>query len=184
MIDVLLLGDNMKTDKIDKEVSQEYELTIEHLKEFVPNEGQIEAAAEVFINMAWVETVKPIVKGYQIKVLEGLQIPLSKYDKRIITNPDRSYLMSNKDFDTYARLTNEARIKAGLKVDNPDFCPLLVAESDLIDVQTTFIKTMEPLTHIKKNDLLCCKNGLERYKQYLDMMLTLISHHVDFKAVV
>jgi len=182
-----LLGDNLTEDQTDnQEVSQDNELTIEKLRDFRPDESQTEATKEVFVKMAVLEIIKPIVRGYQIKILNEMKVrPIKVFDAGtdIITNPKHAYLMSDEDFKIYLEKCNIEREKAGLYVKTSEHCPLLVAECELMEAEQRLIKAMKPLTGITQHNLLCCKNGLEKHREFLDMMLTLVSHHVDFKVI-
>jgi hypothetical protein len=141
------------------------------------NQDILDATKEVLINMAWVETVKPIVLGYQREILANHQFRvIEKYRdgsiNEVILEPDRSYLMSDTDFAVYLAECNQARINAGLKVDNDEYCPLLVAEDNLRKARRKLIDLMEPVTSVKFDMLF--NTYPDNYNKYLDLILKLV----------
>lgn len=152
-------------------------------KQFKPSPEMVQAAKNVFIAMAYTETIRPIVEGYQKKVLNFFQFKnngelkrLSKrfpeIKERVILNPKESYLLDDEDFKIYLAECNIEREKAGLKVDNPDFCPLLVAESLERDAKRCLVETMETITGIETSIL---TGHLEEYKKVVDLTLRLLA---------
>jgi hypothetical protein len=128
------------------------------------------AAKNVFMAMAFTQTIRPIVEGYQQKILNEMKPIVSAkffkmgFDKKI-TNSNDTYLMNESDFQTYLKRCNEERIKAKLHVDNEEYCPLLVAEELQRKAERLFIETMEPITHLTAEKVLCSKDGLANYKK-------------------
>jgi hypothetical protein len=139
-----------------------------------------QAAKNVFMAMAFTQTIKPIVEGYQHKILNEMQFK-DKYTGDIITNPFNDYLMSADDFNTYLRMCNYERIKAGLKVKSAEYCPLLVAEDLQRQAERVFVETMEPITHLTADKVLCSKDGLANYKKLIDLSLRLLAPYIDKK---
>lgn len=155
------------------------------MKQFQPTSEMISAAKAVFLAMAFVETVKPIVKGYQTAILEKhrflidpnlLKIDGFGDEDPVILVPERTFLMNADDFNVYIQETYEARDKAGLTVDQPDFCPLLVAEELLRKAEAALIETMKPVTKLTGDHLLCA--GLDKYEKYIDLTLRLLAPFV------
>jgi hypothetical protein len=142
---------------------------------FTPTKDMIEAAETVFKAMAYVETLKPVVTGYQEAVLKKHQF---EAEGDIVLNPDHCYLLKDTDFEIYLKEINEARVKAGLKISKEGNCPLLEAETILRDAQRVLVDTMEPVTNLDTDTVLCSKNGMENYKQLIDMILKLLSSFV------
>jgi hypothetical protein len=134
------------------------------MKKFNPTNEMIEAAKTVFMTMAYTETIKPIIaKEWTAK---GMQ-------DQIILNPDQTYLLQDSDFQVYLQETFKARDKAGLRVDNPEFCPLLVAEDLQRQAERALIEAMEPVTHLEPARLY----GDNR-KKFLDLTLKLLAPFV------
>lgn len=156
-------------------------LSKQELKNWQPTEAMITAAHNVFVTMAFEQTVKPIVEGYQKDILSFWRFKIApehvtrghKKDE-IILNPKHSYLLSDDDFKLYLAECNDARIKAGLKVDNPEHCPLLVAKHLRIIAENTLIDTMKPVTGIKTDQVYM----LEHRKQLVDLTLKLLAPFV------
>jgi hypothetical protein len=147
-----------------------------------------QAAKNLFMAMAFTETIRPIVEGYQRKIINEMKPQVNERDSKIsrlgfktITEPKHSYLMNNTDFKIYLNRCNEERIKAGLKVKNDEYCPLLVAEDLQRQAERVFVETMEPITHLTADKVLCSKDGLANYKQLIDISLRLLAPYVDNK---
>jgi hypothetical protein len=149
------------------------------MNKFTPTPEMIEAAKNVFMMMAYVDTIKPIVRGYQTRILQAHQFHIAKewtdkgHPDEIILEPDHTYLMEDSDFQVYLQETFQERDKAGLKIDNPDFCPLLVAESLLSTAENTLIDSMEPVTHLEAYRIY----GDNR-KKFIDLTLRLLAPFV------
>ena len=137
----------------------------------------IAAAKAVFSAMAFVETIKPVVEGYQRKILAEEKYA---YDEKWhgrrgityadwITEPEDSYLMADDDAQHYYQRCDEEMAKAGLRVEKKGNCPLLVAEHLLIQAKNLLIDVMEPVTGIKHEQLY--RHGLKDYDNYIDLTL-------------
>ena len=145
---------------------------------------RIKAAQTVFEAMALVETVKPIVRGYETEILKLHQWRTApEYIERgrpdqIILDPDQSDWLSDADFGVFAEECIIARKKSGLYVEREESCPLLVAEHLLLDAKHALIDIMEPVTGIKYSDLWRVKN----YDNCVDLYLNMFAPLVDSKA--
>lgn len=143
-----------------------------------PTPAMISAAMAVFQAMALVQTVEPIVKGYQRKILDHFKFKVADkwvdqgMEPEIITDPKDSYLMSEDDFKIYHAECYKEGEAAGLHVEDPDFCPLLVADYALTKAQWALCDAIEPLTKVSQNQVLC--SGLDNYKKYVDLSLKYI----------
>jgi len=162
-------------------------------KDFTPSDDMMHAAKTVFLCMAVVETVKPIVEGYQKKILAEMQAgPKAEWCEGrrglkpddLILDPERSYLLSDNDFQYYLKKCNEEREKAKLHVDNPEFCPLLVVQDNLRKAQHILIDAMQPLTGVGFDDLFKSEKGLENYEKYIDLSLKLLAPFIDSKKIL
>lgn len=140
---------------------------------FQPSSEMIEAAKTVFMAMAFVETIKPIVTKYQSEALAKLQLK-NRITGEVVLNQDHLYLVDQSEWKPYFDLCNEARVKAGLHVDNPDHCPLLVAESLLRQAQNVLIEIMEPITKISRDSIVKIKDK----EKLIDLTLKLLSSFV------
>lgn len=140
---------------------------------FVPTKDMIEAAKAVFMAKAFVETIKPIVTEYQTKVLNELKLKDARTGE-LITNPKHMYLADKSEWPKYFERINEERIKAKLHVDNPEHCPLLVAESMLRQARNLLIEVMEPITKISLDRLVL----IEHKEELVELSLKLLAPFV------
>lgn len=164
-------------------------MKIKNAKDFTPTYDMIQAVKAVFVCMAAVETIKPIVRGYQEKILAYMQAgPAEKWCQRengmkpddIILAPEQAYLLDDDDWTWYLAECNKERKKAKLHVENEEFCPLLVAENNLRKARKLLIDAMEPLTGIKFDDLFT--DFPNNYNKYIDLSLRLLVSFLDPKA--
>jgi len=152
---------------------------------FTPNDitpEMIKAAEMIFAAKAFVETIKPVVIGYQEKILKKHKFrqaaEWSEYNDRIqlpdvITRVQDAFLMSDEDFKIYPAECNEERKKAGLKVEKEEHCPLCVAEHILSQAESHLIDLFTPLTGISDY-----KIWGDNRKKYLDLTLKLLAPFV------
>lgn len=151
---------------------------------FKPSTDMIHAAESVFMCMAIVETIKPVVTGYQRAILKKHQFPIAKkWEERarpveVILDPDHAYLLEDFDFQTYLEECRVEQAKAKLYTEQPEFCPLLVAEHMLTKAQWTFADAMEPITGIKTGVI---TGRLDEYRKYIDLSLRLLAPFVKNK---
>jgi len=149
-------------------------MTQEEIKNFKPSVEMIKTAQEVFLNMANVETIKPIVEKIQKEVLNKHKFKIAKkYHNQerdlIVLNNDRTYLLNDKDFKVYLKECRQEEIKIKLIDEsfNKDFCPLLVAEHNLIKAQHKLINLMGKPFKIKSENIY----KTEHRKKFIDLSL-------------
>ena len=155
--------------------------------QFIPTKEMKQATKVVFVSMAWTETVKPIVKNIQQKVLAENKYPYSDENIKLYTRHDKdykfpeyiteekdTYLMSDDDFKDYHKKCRELEDKAGMKVDNPEHCPLLVAENLERQAKREFLRIMQPITKINPDDVW----NLDHYKKLTDLSLSLMANFI------
>ena len=140
------------------------------------------AAVQLYcVAKAWTETVRPIVEGYQRKVLYILK-PIDMYDGTVITEPKNAYAMPDDDFLLYLRDCNELREKAGLKVPDPEYCPLLMAEHEQSLAEDAIINAAEYFTKVTRDQLLCHHPGIETMHNMTELIIGLVfSYAKDHK---
>ena len=141
------------------------------MKEFKPTQEMIDSALRVFEAMAWVQVVEPIVTAYQKEILAKHQFKTE--DGEVITTARDMYMASDADFALYHAESKEARKLTNLHVEHEDFCPLLVAENNVLKVEWRLIDSVEPLTGVSKQELY----GKER-DRYIDLILRLLAPSV------
>lgn len=156
-------------------------------KAFVPTEDMVAAAELVMHAMAAVDVIRPIVDGYRRRILAEKQWQVRPdfqekrsrrgCDEKVILDPKNAYLMSDEDFVVYDAKCKAARDEAELHVEDPDSCPLLVAEHDLVKARALLVETMKPITgNLDYNKLLCA--GPEKLDEYVDLTLKLLGPFV------
>lgn len=158
------------------------------MKTFTPTEAMINAAKAVFVSMATIETVKPIVTDIQKKLLEeGKYKYDSKWSERArgdgdyIIDPRQSYLMSDEDARCYFDLLNKEIKNLGFDVED-DYCPLLMAESTLVDAKRNLVVSMEslitPLTGLTYEKISGSKNCTKNINDFVDLTLKMLVPYV------
>ena len=148
---------------------------------FNPTPEQISAAETVFLTMAHLGVVKPIVDAYQREILgrnrwkpaPELADAVGQQGVDIILDPQHSYLLSDEDMSSYTRQCNEARIAAGLHVESPEYCPALVAGEDLRKAKRLLVDAFQPVTGLSADALLAHK--IADYDRYVDLTLSLMA---------
>jgi len=156
----------------------------EQILNFKPTKEQIKATEKVFFNMVNVEIIKEIVLKYQKEILEKHKFKFKeKYDeeeyykitfKKYIINPEHYYLMKDSDFKVYL---NECYLKAvdnGFKLKSKEYCPLLIAQSNLIDSQNKLIDLFGPITHIKRGRVY-----LKNRTNLIELTLKLMAKYIN-----
>ncbi len=151
---------------------------------FNPTQEMIDAARAVFEAMAWEKTIRPIVRGYQKEILLRHQFTvrtdLLGTNGEVVLEPEHTDFLKDEDFRIYILECNEERKKAGLQVNSPEFCPLLVAESDTCSAKKALIKAMEPITKISAHRAIC--SGLDNYYKLVELSLKLLAPFVKEKS--
>lgn len=102
---------------------------------FTPSDEQIRCAQELMVAMAYEETLRPIVEGYEREILAKHRFKMAaKWGERtgpeggVILEAKHAFLLDEHDAKVYqdeCRLAQEAH---GLKASKPENCPLLEAE--------------------------------------------------------
>lgn len=153
-------------------------------KTFTPTPEMIETASDVMLARAEVEAIRPIVRGYQQKILQEGQWPEKERARerkdgvRVILDPQWAWLMSEENFAIYDAKCKEARVASGLSVNKPDNCPLLEAESRLRNAERRLMDTMASVTKVDADRVFMAPNGLERAKEYVELSLKLLGPYV------
>ncbi|KFC72688.1 hypothetical protein [Massilia sp. LC238] len=127
---------------------------------FHPTPAMIAAAEALFIAIAYEQTVRPIVEGYQRKVLAERRWevdPVMQVTDGVVeyvTDIKSAWLMSNSDHALYHQRCNEERIAAQISsaIDDSrsqdDCCPLLVAEEAVRQARFCLCDAMADITKI------------------------------------
>lgn len=150
---------------------------------FVPPAAVVRAAESVIMAMAIVDTVRPIVRQYQQRILREGQWRIArqwielKMDDQVILDPKNDYLLEPRDAALYYARCNEAREAAKLTVEQVGNCPLLEAETLLQRAEGELVTAMVPVTGINLDQVLLLP--IEKYRQYIDLSLRLVAGAVD-----
>lgn len=167
-------------------------ITREETKNWKPTAEMVRAAENCFAAMAFTETIRPIVGGYQRRILAEMQAPLAEEWKRrniagdepIILDPAHTYLMESNDFQAYLARCREEQAKAGLYTDSPEYCPLLVAENLQMDAEHAMIDVMVPVTGITREKIFGSAHSLKNLKKLIDLSLRLMVQFCDTKKTM
>ncbi len=112
-----------------------------------------DAVTTYLLAQAWVETVKPIVKSYQAQVLADAQIVYSdEFEAQglvgVITDWEDLFLMDGRQSDEFFATLDAARDAAGFVGYQPGYCPLSVAEYEVIDAARALIDASTYFTNV------------------------------------
>jgi hypothetical protein len=149
---------------------------------FKPTAEMIAAAENVFLAMAIEGTTRPIVVGYQRKILterEWYSDPAMSNVPGVperITDPKYAWIMASEDFALYHKRCNEERIAAKLQVETDDQCPLLVAKNVTRLAKTALLDTMASITKIDGATAASMKAA--DYDKMVDITLRLLAPFV------
>lgn len=150
-------------------------------QEFVPTPEMIKAAEDLFVAMAKQQLIEPVVTAYKVQILkEGNWNIAAKWAERlgqqVILDPNNAYLLEPADFSTYDIKCRKARDAANLVVDADDKCPLLVANTRLMEAERRLCDVMEPISNLSHHRLLC--SGMPKLKEAVELYLQLLSPFV------
>lgn len=147
-------------------------------QKFTPTSTMIGCAEAVFMAMAYTQTVKPVVEEYQRNIITMID-PIDERGDPIKEGKD-SWRMKDKDFDEYLYCCHEDAIKAGFKVKERGYCPLLVAEELERVAKRTFAGVM--LTYLRPmvSDLTLemLLRDLKTYNKFIELNLSLLAPYV------
>lgn len=146
---------------------------------FTPTDVQIRLAEAVFTTMAHEQTVRPIVEAYETAILAKHQFRMAKdwvdqgMDDRIILDRKDTFLLSQEDAKVFYAECYAARDAANLKVSNPEFCPLCVAEHLRIDAENALLTAMGTTPGLES--LASGSMTLEMHAKAIDLTLKLLA---------
>lgn len=158
-------------------------------KPFKPTPEMIEAAENVFLAMAFEQSVRPIVEGYRQTIFaertwrcdpdlvermerRSSDQPVEQY----VTDIKSTWMMEKADFALYLERCNAERIAAGLVVEHESYCPLLVAENMTIQAKHALCDAMAGVTNIPAKTAATLK--LDDYRKFIDLNLRLLAPFV------
>ncbi|MCK5019879.1 MAG: hypothetical protein KAS32_22680 [Candidatus Peribacteraceae bacterium] len=142
----------------------------------------LKSAKDVIDTRKITESIRSIVETNQNHVLFVHQFKAEKdipeEVDRIVLEGKLSYLLSDNDFKTYIEESTHLNELAGLKVDNPEHCPLLVAEGVEREKISDMFVSFEPMSGVKASDLHC---NPKFYKRAVDLYLNLYTKLNDIE---
>lgn len=152
------------------------------LSTFKPSGEMVRLAESVMVAMAHEQTIRPIVEGYEKAILERHQFKPDQCwaDKGLkgatdtILDPGRTFLLSDEDAQVYFSECQAARDAAGLKVEKPEYCPLLVAETLRIQAEKALLEEMGTLPNLKGLENVL-NLGVEAHGRAVDLCLKLLA---------
>lgn len=149
---------------------------------FKPSPRMLDAAETVFKAMLLERAIRPVVEGYQQKIItEGKWLVRPEWVGRrglpeTVTAPRLAYLMSEADFLVYHGQCDAARVQAGLSITAEGQCPLLVAEHLLIKAKWEVIDSMAPISGIRSDQ--ACSLPMAEYQNFVELILRLLAPFV------
>lgn len=147
----------------------------------------LKSAVKAFIMAkAWTETVKPIVEGYQTRILAEKQYPISQETKErcnkrggigfdVILTSDHTHYMEDADFDQYLALVKVEHLKNFPKLADEiekGFCPLLMAQSDQREAAHLIIQNAEYITKVNLDQV--TRLHPAKYKEFIDLTVKFV----------
>lgn len=157
---------------------------------FTPTNDMISAANAVAMAMAYVQTIRPIVLANQQKVLDrhsykcGNELAIKCIERGIDipefckTAHDLIYI-SEADFAHYHTECRQLHNQNGLTVEDPEQCPLLVAESMERKAKDTLAEVMQPITNLTKDMIFQSSNAMENWNKYIDLNMKLLAPYLN-----
>lgn len=134
----------------------------------------------VLLAMARAELLREQVDGLARKVLAAGNYT-SEYTGRRITNPRDAWTMSARLRPAYHALIDTELRAAGFNV--PDgYCPALMAEVDQRNAEHALIEASRPFFGVTTDNLLRCRHGLERRRQFLDLLIGVCVNAPSYKS--
>jgi hypothetical protein len=161
------------------------------IKEMITDE-MIHCASVFVAAKAMVQTISPIVTGYQTEILRKRQftnkgaiergrkkaeargVAVITIPVEVILDPDLTYNLSEDDFEIYQSDCRIEQAKNGLVTETPEQCPLLVAESLCRNARNLFIDSMEPITKINSSQVLTTEKSLDNLEKMAELSLRLL----------
>ncbi len=146
-------------------------INLEKVTNFVPTDDQMKCYLEVLASESIVNVIKPKIKKLQKEILNKNQFIcdiecLDENEKSyVVLDPKDTYLLSSKDAKKFYKEYAIGFDKLGLKVSDPKFCPLLVAEYEFRNKTREFVNEMSTLTGITHEMVFTSSHSSENWKK-------------------
>ena len=149
---------------------------------FKPTKAHIAAAETVFLAKAHLALIQPVVTNYQREILVRNQWKAAPQFRdnsvpEVITDPALAYLLPDDIFPIYDAQCKAARVAAGLYVENPDHCPMLVAEGHVREAERALVDEIGPVVGITADQLI--RSSMVNYKKFVDLSLRMLAPLVN-----
>lgn len=113
-------------------------------KPFNPTPSLIRSAENLLVTMALADQVRPVVVAYETAILAKHQFTTAErwkehFPPRVVVDRKDIFLLDEADAQVFHADCFAARDAAGLKVERPDNCPLLEAETNQMQAENAFI---------------------------------------------
>lgn len=153
---------------------------------FTPTPATINAAEQLILAMAHLDTIKPIVTAYKQAILNNRQWPIAEKmlelkqkrapgeaPEHFVTDPAVDYMIEESLWPEYHALVFAARDAAGLSIEGkPEACPVSYAQMDLFAAQKALIESMQGKSPITLKEWLSTTPRLQ--KEAIDLTLKLL----------
>ena len=152
---------------------------------YKPTPEMIATGENLFLAMAYERTVRPIVEGYERKILAERSWEVAPEQQAVpgeveyVTDINMTWLMKGDAFNAYRKRCNEERIAAKLdsaiddSCEQDDYCPLLVAQDVTRRARFALCDAMASVTNI--NGATAVGMMLADYDKLIDITLKLLA---------
>lgn len=143
----------------------------------------------IYAAKAYVECVRDIIVPKQIEILKFYKFSISEEVKKIYENrnvtdypqviehPRYLYLLDDSDVKIYCEEMKKFHQEMGFKLNSPDNCPLLEAESLEREVNRHAVDFFEPYFGVNSDKLICA--GLTEYRKFIDLLMQMFASNVE-----
>jgi hypothetical protein len=142
---------------------------------------------------AFAREIEPIVNTVLLATAHAqvLREKCDKIQRRLLDsgryggdcNPDHVYLLPDEAAARYFADLDAAYREAGWTDLEPGYCPALMAESLQRDAERALIESARvAFPDVTVDRLLCAPRGLERLREYLDLLIKLVVNRDGYRA--
>ena len=103
-------------------------------------------------------------------------------EKVRVTDPKVSYWMDKVSSEKYFARLNGIHLAEGFEKAAEGHCPALTAESLKSDAERALIAAAEPFIGISSEALWSAKGGLEKRREYLDLLIKLVVNSPGYRS--
>ena len=144
------------------------QIELQDVKRMADDPVAIRVAFAVMTAMACESAIRAIVEPIQQEVIDAFRF-INQETGEEINNSRQMYMASDEDFRLYMADTRRLYRDKGIQPENPDHCPLLVAEDLTRKAKQNMIDYCEQYTGIGHSDLFY--DFPNDYNNYIDLTL-------------